>query len=81
MKTEIVAKLKLPMPINEGLQQVTKGLEKLYGPCFCGTPGVTDQTAEDGWWLIWREVKEAELREDELRHLAVKLDNQQPKTP
>lgn len=56
MNREIVAKLKLPMPINEGLKQVTEGLQQIYGPCYCG--GQAPSMHEDGWWIIWREAKE-----------------------
>lgn len=52
-RREVIAKLKLPMPINEGLRQVTDGLEKLYGKCYCGN---WPETHEDGWWIIWREA-------------------------
>ena len=56
-KREVVAKLRLPMPINEGLNEVTHGLEKIYGICYCGGDSQELRSLhEDGWWIIWREV-------------------------
>lgn len=56
-KMEVVAKLKLPMPINAGLRQVTSGLEMLYGKCYCNA---TKELHEEGWFIITREIKEEE---------------------
>ena len=56
MNREIVAKLKCPFPINDGLVNVTQALEQIYGPCFVG--GNNLEMFEDGWLCIWRDVNE-----------------------
>jgi len=54
-KHEIVAKLKLPMPINDGLRNVTHGLEQLYGKCFVNA---STEFHELGWFIITRKTCE-----------------------